>query len=69
MAVGMWLGPPTSQAQRAAFQAQVRPLGKWPGRSAGAAARDLLRIGAPTAAVIAGVVGLLRLGAWVIFRS
>jgi len=69
MAAAMWLGPPTSRAQLASFQAQVRPLGVWPGRSPGTAVRDLLRIAAPTVAVIAGVVGLLRLGTWLIFQS
>lgn len=60
MLAGVAFGPPTDPEVLAGFQAKVRPLGFWPGRSLAEGARGLAARGLRWAATVGGVVGLLR---------
>jgi Na+/proline symporter len=62
-------GPRADAVAAGAFAAQVRPPGVWPGRSPMEGWRSLLTAVAGTAAVVAGVVGALALGHYLLLGA
>lgn len=63
------LGPRADPAVAAGFAAKVHPPGIWPGRSPVEGWRSLLTAVAGTAAVVAGVVGALALGHYLLLGA
>lgn len=69
MVLAVIVGPTTDQAQIERFVALVRPLGVWPGRSLAVATRQLARVAAAFAMVVAAVLALVYAGYCALLRE
>jgi solute:Na+ symporter, SSS family len=67
MGVGIGMAPSPDPSATAAFQEQLDPPGFWPGRSRGAALRQLLWKAAGLAGIVLAVVAALWLGVALLF--